>query len=228
VFLKQHFGNSGPWFYAISRGPDNRPVKPNRPRKSSGSETTLSNDLTNPCDIEANEQAMADEVWSWCRKAQAFGRTVTVKNQICRASSGHAQPYSAHSHRLSANPPRRQHFRRQHFIRAVLPPAQGIRLVGVTASGFDRADQSSGEQLDLCFRIPKRLRNSADPDPAPSMSCLCNSSMQSRCIARRKPMSSPALRCPENARSASHERNPNSFPRANRIGRYFQDLHRSS
>src|SRR5262249_47913867 len=68
-----------PWYYAIAHGEDHRPVVPDRPRKSSGSETTFSNDLTAPADIEAGVQAMADEVWAWCEKAEAFGRTVTVK-----------------------------------------------------------------------------------------------------------------------------------------------------
>src|SRR6266571_2277462 len=63
----------------IFNGDDHRPVVPGRPRKSSGSETTFSNDLTDPADIEAGVQAMADEVWAWCEKAQTFGRTVTVK-----------------------------------------------------------------------------------------------------------------------------------------------------
>ena len=33
-FLQQHFGKSGGWYYAIARGEDDRPVDPNRPRKS--------------------------------------------------------------------------------------------------------------------------------------------------------------------------------------------------
>src|SRR6202049_2121066 len=70
AFLQQHFGKSGPWYHAISNGEDHRPVVPDRPRKSSGSETTFSNDLTHPAEIEAGVQAMADEVWSWCEKAQ--------------------------------------------------------------------------------------------------------------------------------------------------------------
>jgi DNA polymerase-4 len=51
----------------------------NRPRKSSGSETTFANDLRDPADIEAGVLAMADQVWAWCEKTNAFGRTVTVK-----------------------------------------------------------------------------------------------------------------------------------------------------
>jgi DNA polymerase IV len=75
AFLQQHFGKSGPWYHAIANGEDDRPVVPDRPRKSSGSETTFSNDLTVPADIEAGVQAMADEVWAWCEEARAFGRT---------------------------------------------------------------------------------------------------------------------------------------------------------
>src|ERR1700759_2294406 len=40
-FLTQYFGKSGPWYYAISRGEDDRPVRADRERKSSGSETTF-------------------------------------------------------------------------------------------------------------------------------------------------------------------------------------------
>src|SRR2546430_16072957 len=82
AFLQQHFGKSGPWFHAISNGEDHRPVVPDRPRKSSGSETTFSNDLTQPAEIEAGVQAVADEDRAWCEKAQAFGRAGTeeIKN----------------------------------------------------------------------------------------------------------------------------------------------------
>ena len=45
VFLQQQFGKSGPWYYGLARGEDSRAVVPDRPRKSSGSETTFSKDL---------------------------------------------------------------------------------------------------------------------------------------------------------------------------------------
>ena len=38
----------GAWYYEIARGQDQRPVKPDRERKSSGSETTFEEDLTRP------------------------------------------------------------------------------------------------------------------------------------------------------------------------------------
>jgi DNA polymerase IV len=93
AFLQQHFGKSASWYQAIAWGEDDRPVVAGRLRKSSGSETTFERDLTEPAEIEAGVQAMADEVWAWCAKASAFGRTVTVKikfadfRQITRSRS---------------------------------------------------------------------------------------------------------------------------------------------
>jgi DNA polymerase-4 len=77
--LQQHFGKSAAWYLGIANGRDDRPVVADRPRKSSGSETTFERDLTAPADIEAGVRAMAKEVWGWCEQAQTFGRTVTVK-----------------------------------------------------------------------------------------------------------------------------------------------------
>jgi DNA polymerase-4 len=147
AFLQQHFGKSGPWFHAISNGEDHRPVVPDRPRKSSGSETTFPSDLTHPAEIEAGVQAMADEVWAWCEKAQAFGRTVTVKikygdfRQATRSRTLPAIVTSQEALReVSLS-----------LVRTVLPPAKGIRLVGVTLSHFERADETASRQLDLGF-----------------------------------------------------------------------------
>lgn len=44
-FLQQHFGKSGPWFYWIARGINERQVKPDRIRKSIGAEDTFGEDL---------------------------------------------------------------------------------------------------------------------------------------------------------------------------------------
>ena len=147
TFLQQHFGKSGPWFHAISNGEDHRPVVPDRRRKSSGSETTFSTDLTDPVEIEAGVQAMADKVWAWCEKAQAFGRTVTVKikySDFRQATRSRTLPAIVTSQQtlrsVSVN-----------LVRTVLPPAKGIRLVGVTLSSFERTNRTGSEQLDIGF-----------------------------------------------------------------------------
>src|SRR5580658_3904877 len=51
--LQRQFGKAGAWYHAVARGQDDRAVNPNRERKSSGSETTFEEDLTDPMRIEA-------------------------------------------------------------------------------------------------------------------------------------------------------------------------------
>jgi len=132
-FLRQHFGKSAAWYLGIANGEDDRAVVADRPRKSSGSETTFERDLTEPTEIEAGVQAMADDVWAWCEKAQAFGRTVTVKakfadfRQVTRSRS------------FSAAVARHDLLRQAsvELVRTLLPTAKGIRLLGVTVSNFE-------------------------------------------------------------------------------------------
>jgi DNA polymerase-4 len=130
--LQRRFGKAGGWFYDIVRGEDHRAVNPNRERKSSGSETTFEEDLVDPTRIEAGVLAMADDVWAWCEKTGGRGRTVTVKvkwsdfQQSSRSQSlAHPVDSRAALHQASLG-----------LIRSVFPPAQGIRLVGVTLSNF--------------------------------------------------------------------------------------------
>jgi DNA polymerase-4 len=97
AFLQKHFGSSADWYYEIARGIDERPVNPNRERKSSGSETTFDRDLMADAEIEAGVLGQADDVWRWCDRAQAFGRTVTVKVkyadfQLIPAAARNRQP----------------------------------------------------------------------------------------------------------------------------------------
>jgi DNA polymerase-4 len=145
VFLQQHFGKAGPWYHAIAHGEDNRPVVPTRVRKSSGSETTFATDLTEPAEIEEGVRAMADEVWAWCEKAQAFGRTVTVKIKYAdfqQATRSRTLPAMVTSQDTLRNVS-------IELVRKVYPPVMGIRLLGVTMSGFESGGEADPEQLDL-------------------------------------------------------------------------------
>ena len=134
AFLQQHFGKAAAWYLGIANGEDDRPVVADRPRKSAGSETTFAYDLTEAAEIEAGVAAMADEVWTWCDKAKAFGRTVTVKvkfadfRQLTRSRS-FADPIGRRDLLLQAS---------IDLVRSVLPAEKGIRLLGVTMSNFDQ------------------------------------------------------------------------------------------
>jgi DNA polymerase IV len=143
AFLKKHFGKSAVWYHAIASGEDERPVLADRARKSSGSETTFGSDLTEAAEIESGVQAMADEVWAWCAKAQEFGRTVTVKikfadfRQVTRSRSFAGAVTSRDQLRRAS----------LDLVRSLFPPALGIRLVGVTVSNFD--GQRAPQELPL-------------------------------------------------------------------------------
>jgi DNA polymerase-4 len=145
AFLQQHFGKSAAWYLGIANGEDDRPVVADRQRKSSGSETTFERDLTASAEIEAGVEVLANDVWAWCEKARAFGRTVTVKvkfadfRQVTRSRS------------FSTVIARHDLLRQTsiELVRALLPTAKGIRLLGVAVSNFDRVPASAADQLPL-------------------------------------------------------------------------------
>ena len=100
-----------------------RLVQPDRERKSSGSETTFPEDLTNPVQIEAGVIAMANDVWAWCEKANSRGRTVTVKIKWAdfqlstRSRSTEWTIQTRHGlHEVALD-----------LIRSVFPPPKGVR-----------------------------------------------------------------------------------------------------
>ena len=135
AFLQAHFGSAAAWYHAIARGQDDRPVDPDRMRKSSGSETTFDRDYTDAADIEAGVLRMADDVWTWCETAHSFGRTVTVKvkfadfRQLTRSRSYPTVVADQAQLRQAS----------LDLVRLVLPVQIGVRLVGVTVSNFDAA-----------------------------------------------------------------------------------------
>jgi DNA polymerase-4 len=80
---------------------------------------------------------MADDVWDWCEKTSARGRTVTVKVkwqnfQICTRARTLPSPIadraSLREHSVA-------------LVRTVYPIRTGIRLVGVTLSQFRRHEE---------------------------------------------------------------------------------------
>ena len=120
--------------------------QPDRERKSSGSETTFSEDLIDPVQIETAVIAMADDVWAWCEKTNCRGRTVTVKIkwanfQTSSRSRSIERPIDTRDklHELALE-----------LIRTVFPPQKAIRLVGVTLSNFRLPNM--GADAELPFR----------------------------------------------------------------------------
>lgn len=147
-FLEAHFGRSARWYYGIARGEDDRPVEPNRVRKSSGSETTFDVDLVEPQAIEAGVIQMADEVWSWCAKHASFGHTVSVKVKfasfrIITRSKTLPLPVTSQAalRELSLA-----------LVRTAYPMPEGVRLLGVIVSNLAQGNDAV-RQLELGLTV---------------------------------------------------------------------------
>ncbi len=82
AFLKAHFGSQADYLYRAARGIDLRRVKANQARKSVGTERTFDRDISSgPVLREALDNIIAI-AWGDIDKAQATGRTVTLKLRL--------------------------------------------------------------------------------------------------------------------------------------------------
>ena len=147
AFLLKHFGKAGGHFYCICRGIDQRPVLPNRARKSVGAENTFSRDLTSLDDMRAELGPLVDKVWHYCQTTGVRGRTVTIKVKfadfhIITRSRSRAAPISDCSTLASIS---------AELLAAQFPMRKGVRLLGVSLSSLcaDSADVDTQMTLAL-------------------------------------------------------------------------------
>jgi DNA polymerase-4 len=77
--LREAVGSQALWLRQMAIGVDDRPVVPFRPPKSSGTETTFAEDLTDADGIRARVGEMAEEAAAWLERHQLYARTVTLK-----------------------------------------------------------------------------------------------------------------------------------------------------
>lgn len=141
-FLQANFGKSAEYYYGAARGVDNRQVKPNRIRKSLGAERTYGQDLKSREAMVAKLAEVADVVWERAQKSESFGRTVTLKLRYAdfetptRARSL-PEPVSSRDELLGIGVA---------LLDTLIPDARGVRLLGLTMSGFGSAEETGGEK----------------------------------------------------------------------------------
>jgi DNA polymerase IV len=144
-FLQRHFGKAGAFYYWISRGVDERPVRADRVRKSVGAENTFNTDLFALGEARDVLQPIIEKVWRHCEATGTRGRTVTLKvkysdfHQITRSLTCDAPvgTYAALEQVSYA------------LLDPVFPVQQGIRLLGVTLSSLGRDALQNEGQLKL-------------------------------------------------------------------------------
>jgi DNA polymerase-4 len=77
--LRDAVGSLAEWLRQLANGIDDRPVEPNRETKSSGSEITYNEDLTDINEIRREIDEMARDAAAWLARKQLLCRTVTIK-----------------------------------------------------------------------------------------------------------------------------------------------------
>lgn len=131
-FLQEHFGKAGGWYYRIARGVDDRPVQPDRPRKSVGAEDTFAVDIFELGPATAELAPLAAKVWRYCEGRRILGKTVTVKvkyadfQTITRSRTIHGRVRDEKELLAIAAA----------LLEATFPTSKGIRLLGITLSSL--------------------------------------------------------------------------------------------
>jgi DNA polymerase-4 len=146
LFLGQHFGKAGPYFHALARGIDERPVCADRIRKSIGAETTFHADLFNRDEARTALIPLIAKVWEYCEESTIRGRTVTLKakyadfRQVTRSRTGQT-PFATQAAIQAIV---------YEMLESLFPLNKGIRLLGLTLSSL--GDETRCEhQLRLSF-----------------------------------------------------------------------------
>ena len=144
AFLQENFGKAGMHYYWISRGIDDRPVRPNRIRKSVGAENTFSTDLSDFDAMAAEIKPLVDKVWRHCESSGNRGRTVTLKIKFADFE------IIARSRSVSSTVGSRDDLERLALglLQVEMPLPKRVRLLGVSLSSF-RNETGTVPQLNL-------------------------------------------------------------------------------
>lgn len=143
--LLQRFGRVGKHFYHIVRAEDNRPVNPNRIRKSIGAERTFSKDIHQLEELQEKLRPLIEKVFQYMEKQENFGRTLTLK---MKSHDFHihtrSKTYQSELNRLAELEQAAFDLLRAHY-EEVIP----VRLIGLSMSNLQKEHPGAGIQLEL-------------------------------------------------------------------------------
>ena len=148
-FISKHFGKNGLFFYNISLGIDNRRVEPERDPKSVGAENTFLHDLTLNDELDRELHQICDTLHSRLKKAQVWGHTITVKikyhdfTQVTRSKTFSQGISELQIIKHLAGELLHEHRKKD----------KAIRLLGVSFSQLQSAENTSGKQLLINFPL---------------------------------------------------------------------------
>ncbi|NVD45734.1 DNA polymerase IV [Qipengyuania atrilutea] len=133
AFLRANFGSFADYLYRAARGIDLRPVRSNRIRKSVGGERTFHDDISSGPLLRETLHNIVDIVWERIERAEAKGRTVTLKVKY------NDFQISSHARTLSSVVADKAQFTAigLGLLEEMLPLPRPIRLMGMTLSKLE-------------------------------------------------------------------------------------------
>lgn len=145
--LRHHFGKRGGHFKKLVMGRDDRPVRPNRERKSVGAERTFPDDLSDPEVMLRRLEPIAERVAARLQQAGRTGRTVTLKlkrhdHQVFSRQTTLDRPVGSKDELMILA---------ERLLRRPTPPEEPVRLLGVSVSSLTEEEGRGGRQLELPF-----------------------------------------------------------------------------
>ena len=143
--LRRRFGKRGAHFKKLAMGEDDRPVKPDRERKSVGAERTFSDDVAEPEEMLSRLEPIADRVSGRLEDAGQKGRTVTLKLK------SYDHEVSTRQTTLRRAVRTREDLMRlaRRLLQRPAPPEEPARLLGISVSSL--TGEEGGEQLTFDF-----------------------------------------------------------------------------
>lgn len=137
------FGKVGDYYYRVVRAEDNRPVNPNRIRKSIGAERSFSKDLRQRKDMDAALVKIAQDVHQRLDTHKRCGYTVTLKVKY----GNYEMMTRSRTLENLVREPEEILKQAQDLLSAHLDLSRPVRLLGITISNL--VDSHSFEQLTL-------------------------------------------------------------------------------
>jgi DNA polymerase IV len=143
-------GSLAEWLLALAHGRDERPVEPNRPSKSSGSECTYTEDLIAMTDVRREVDEMARDGAAWLERRELFARTVVLKvryNDFTTVTRSHSTPIATRdADQLAA--------RALALIDRTDAGKRPVRLLGVSVHNLADSPTATPSVVDEEGRLP--------------------------------------------------------------------------
>lgn len=142
--LESIVGSLASWLIDLSHGRDDRPVEPNRPAKSAGSEETYAQDIESIDRVRDEIDQLARGVAEWLQKKSIKGRTVTIKvryNDFTTITRSQSTPdYTNDADAIAV--------RAVKLLDKTEAGHRPVRLLGVSVHNFDRDAGRTDEERD--------------------------------------------------------------------------------